>query len=110
MNKMTKEWKPLISRSCLFETKDDPFLHLNIASSEHLKEINERGVCPECNKSRKFFCYSCYAAVDSIRGKFPLLKVNKYMWLMSFSYYVAEFTPSSSSIRLLPYNNALASD
>lgn len=75
MNKMTKEWKPLISRSCLFETKDDPFLHLNIASSEHLKEINERGVCPECNKSRKFFCYSCYAAVDSIRGKFPLLKL-----------------------------------
>lgn len=73
---MTKQWRPLISRSCLFERRDeDPFSHLNISSSEFLDEINERGVCPECNKSRMYFCYSCCAAVDKICGKVPRLQL-----------------------------------
>ncbi|XP_077487921.1 tRNA-uridine aminocarboxypropyltransferase 1 [Amblyomma americanum] len=72
----TKEWRPLISRSCLFERGDeDPFIHLKISSAEFLEEINERGVCPECHRSRMYFCYTCLTAVDSIRDKLPQLKL-----------------------------------
>lgn len=67
---MTREWRPLITRSCLFE-HENPFSHLHITSSEFLEEIKERGVCPKCNKSRMYFCYTCLTAVDSIRDRIP---------------------------------------
>lgn len=67
---MTREWRPLITRSCLFEHKN-PFSQLHITSSEFLEEIKERGVCPKCNKSRMYFCYTCLTAVDSIRDRIP---------------------------------------
>ncbi|CAN7991763.1 unnamed protein product [Ixodes hexagonus] len=73
---MIKRWKPLISRSCLFETaEEDPFSHLNITSSDQLDEISERGCCPKCNKSRMYFCYTCFAVVDCVRDKVPRLKL-----------------------------------
>ncbi|XP_070395865.1 uncharacterized protein [Dermacentor albipictus] len=73
---MSREWRPLITRSCLFEFgHENPFSHLRISSSEFLEEINERGVCPKCHKSRMYFCYTCFTAVDSIRDRIPYLKL-----------------------------------
>lgn len=70
------ERRPLIAKSCLFErNEDDPFSHLNIQSARHLDDISERGVCPKCFKSRMYFCYSCFMAVDTLCDKVPRLKL-----------------------------------
>ncbi|XP_075750847.1 tRNA-uridine aminocarboxypropyltransferase 1 isoform X2 [Rhipicephalus microplus] len=71
---MTRQWRPLITRSCLFE-HEDPFSRLHISSSKFLEDITERGVCPECHKSRMYFCYTCLTALTSIRDKIPRIQV-----------------------------------
>lgn len=54
----------------------DPFEKLKISSNEFLQRIEERSPCPKCNKSRKFFCYTCYVPVISDKdGVLPNVEV-----------------------------------
>ncbi|KAJ6637705.1 tRNA-uridine aminocarboxypropyltransferase 1 [Pseudolycoriella hygida] len=49
----------------------DPFKKLKIADNDFLNQIEGRSPCPECRKSRKFFCYSCYVPVERLNGALP---------------------------------------
>ncbi|XP_075236251.1 tRNA-uridine aminocarboxypropyltransferase 1 isoform X2 [Lycorma delicatula] len=40
-----------------------------------LASIDERSSCPKCNKSRKYFCYTCYVPVAEIQEHIPKLPV-----------------------------------
>lgn len=51
-----------------------PFHHLKITNAQILNTIEGRKICERCNKSRKFFCYTCYIPVIS-KEYFPTIKV-----------------------------------
>lgn len=51
-----------------------PFHHLKITNAQILNTIEGRKICECCNRSRKFFCYSCYLPVIS-KEYFPTIKV-----------------------------------
>lgn len=51
-----------------------PFDSLKITNSQILNTIEGRKICERCNKSRKFFCYSCYLPLIS-REYFPTVKL-----------------------------------
>lgn len=52
----------------------DPFEFMKINDNKFLDEIDGRSSCTKCNKSRKFFCYTCCLPVAGIESKLP--KVN----------------------------------
>lgn len=56
----------------------DPFMHMKIADNRFLNDVNGRSPCIKCNKSRKFFCYSCYVPVEAISTRLPVVKVNSF--------------------------------
>jgi len=58
-------------RLCL--EKDSPFDRLDIADTSVLEKSRERQNCATCNRSRKFFCYSCCRALPSIESSTPRL-------------------------------------
>ncbi|XP_076035843.1 tRNA-uridine aminocarboxypropyltransferase 1 [Oratosquilla oratoria] len=52
-----------------------PLDDLSIADSTFLNELESRSECPKCNKSRKYFCYTCYVPVREVEGKIPQLEL-----------------------------------
>ena len=52
-----------------------PFVGMKIEENDFLANIEGRRICNRCNRSRKFFCYSCYCPVDELVGKLPKVKV-----------------------------------
>ncbi|KAF5295415.1 hypothetical protein FQA39_LY13076 [Lamprigera yunnana] len=53
----------------------DPFNGLIISDDSFLDELEGRYPCPKCNKSRKYFCYTCYVPITELDGKLPTLKL-----------------------------------
>ncbi|XP_064401526.1 tRNA-uridine aminocarboxypropyltransferase 1-like isoform X2 [Halichondria panicea] len=47
----------------IVQQNGNPFADLKISSWEPLKGVDGRAECPECKRSRKFFCYTCYRLV-----------------------------------------------
>ncbi|XP_035659352.1 tRNA-uridine aminocarboxypropyltransferase 1-like [Branchiostoma floridae] len=54
---------------------EDPFGCLKLASQECLNSLDRRTVCPKCQQSRKYFCYTCYVLVAELEGKVPKVKL-----------------------------------
>eukprot|EP00058_Branchiostoma_floridae_P021845 XP_002607335.1 hypothetical protein BRAFLDRAFT_113907 [Branchiostoma floridae] len=54
---------------------EDPFGCLKLASQECLISQDRRTVCPKCQQSRKYFCYTCYVLVAELEGKVPKVKL-----------------------------------
>lgn len=48
---------------------------LKISPGNFLDDLPGRSICPKCQKSRKYFCYTCYVPMDEIADKIPKLKV-----------------------------------
>jgi hypothetical protein len=46
-----------------------------IDSTEILDLIEERIKCERCQKSRRFYCYTCYIPMDCIKFKIPFVKL-----------------------------------
>lgn len=53
----------------------DPFEYMNIDDNKFLHEIDGRSACTKCNKSRKFFCYTCYVPVPNLETKLPKVEL-----------------------------------
>lgn len=54
----------------------NPFHGMKIGDNSILNSLEGRYPCPNCGRSRKFFCYSCYVPIAKLDGKLPLVKVN----------------------------------
>ncbi|XP_019628506.1 PREDICTED: DTW domain-containing protein 1-like isoform X3 [Branchiostoma belcheri] len=54
---------------------EDPFGCLKLSSQECLISQDRRTVCPKCQLSRKYFCYTCYVLVAELEGKVPKVKL-----------------------------------
>lgn len=54
---------------------DDPFQGMVIDSSEPLCTLNQRSACPQCGKSRMYFCYTCYVPVSVLEQRIPRCRV-----------------------------------
>jgi len=52
----------------------NPFCYLKINDTRELKLVESRRKCDLCQKSRKFFCYTCYHPVLSCKY-YPRVKV-----------------------------------
>ncbi|XP_039494547.1 tRNA-uridine aminocarboxypropyltransferase 1 [Drosophila santomea] len=52
-----------------------PFVHMRIADHSVLDTIEGRHNCHLCNRSRKFFCYSCYVPVGELEELLPRLEL-----------------------------------
>ena len=55
--------------------EENPFPDLNISSADFLDKLEGRQKCPRCERSRKFFCYSCYVPLRGTEDKIPHVKV-----------------------------------
>ncbi|XP_063224248.1 tRNA-uridine aminocarboxypropyltransferase 1 isoform X2 [Bacillus rossius redtenbacheri] len=53
----------------------EPFKNLKISDWKVLEDIENRSLCSNCNKSRKYFCYSCYIPVTALQGLIPRVKL-----------------------------------
>lgn len=53
----------------------DPFEFMRLNENKFLHEIDGRSLCTKCNKSRKFFCYTCYLPVGDLESKLPKVKL-----------------------------------
>jgi len=58
--------------------EENPFPGLKISSSDFLDDLQGRQKCPRCDRSRKFFCYSCYIPVKGTEDNIPRVKVSTY--------------------------------
>lgn len=54
---------------------EDPFPDLSIEDTTFLDTTDSRHKCRKCNKSRKYFCYSCCVPMPQIQDKIPKLKL-----------------------------------
>ena len=52
-----------------------PFPDLKIQSADFLDTIVGRSKCQVCEKSRKFYCYTCYKPLKQIEDRVPRVKV-----------------------------------
>ncbi|XP_034487640.1 DTW domain-containing protein 1 [Drosophila innubila] len=52
-----------------------PFVHMRIADHSVLDTIEGRHNCRHCNRSRKFFCYSCYVPVGELGQLLPRVEL-----------------------------------
>lgn len=57
----------------------NPFDGFKIDDNSVLNELEGRHPCPSCGKSRKFFCYTCYAPIAELEGRIPKIKVSNHM-------------------------------
>jgi len=55
--------------------KQNPFGNLEVSDTESLNCKTERESCRLCNKSRKFFCYSCLVPLPSIESIIPKVEL-----------------------------------
>lgn len=53
----------------------NPFDGFKIDDNSILNNLEGRQPCPECGKSRKFFCYTCYVPILLLEGKLPAVKL-----------------------------------
>ncbi|XP_046561705.1 tRNA-uridine aminocarboxypropyltransferase 1-like [Haliotis rubra] len=54
---------------------ESPFSGLKIDNYHRLDEVEGRTTCEKCNKSRKYFCYSCYCPVLGLEELTPRVKL-----------------------------------
>ena len=58
--------------SKLILSEDNPFSGMvGISDTSKLSTVTDRTVCPECKKSRKYYCYTCYVPVKETRDIIP---------------------------------------
>ena len=54
-----------------------PFPDLKVDSFDFLDELHGRSVCPNCKKSRKYYCYNCYVPVEGLQDRVPKIQVRE---------------------------------
>jgi hypothetical protein len=55
--------------------KDNPFGNMRIADTAPLDRRRDRQNCRQCNKSRKFFCYSCRLPLPGLEAILPRVEL-----------------------------------
>ncbi|XP_054712491.1 tRNA-uridine aminocarboxypropyltransferase 1-like isoform X2 [Uloborus diversus] len=53
----------------------DPFSKMTILDSSFLENVPNRSSCPVCNRSRKYYCYTCYVPVTEVSGDLPIVNL-----------------------------------
>ncbi|KAL3282901.1 hypothetical protein HHI36_006059 [Cryptolaemus montrouzieri] len=61
-------------KQCI-DIDSNPFEGMIIEDSSLLSELEGRQPCPKCNKSRKFYCYTCYIPIKNLEGLLPQVKL-----------------------------------
>ncbi|RWS31240.1 DTW domain-containing protein 1-like protein [Leptotrombidium deliense] len=69
--------KLVIEESGIFvNTKGiDMIANLKIDNTEPMDAVEDRDICVKCNKSRRYFCYSCCLPMDSIKSFLPFVRL-----------------------------------
>lgn len=57
----------------------NPFDGFNISDNSVLSGLEGRHPCPQCGKSRKYFCYTCYVPITELEGKLPKIQVSNIL-------------------------------
>lgn len=57
-------------------SSENPFLEMKINDTSILEDVPTRSSCPKCNKSRKYYCYTCYVAVAELSTRLPLINAS----------------------------------
>ena len=52
---------------------ENPFDVINVGDTEKLSNIVGRTLCSLCGKSRMYYCYTCYVALETTRDIIPKL-------------------------------------
>ena len=54
----------------------DSFDQLAIDDNSWLDEVDSRVTCHKCQRSRKYYCYSCFVPVGGIDDRLPKVHVS----------------------------------
>ncbi|CAL1280320.1 unnamed protein product [Larinioides sclopetarius] len=54
---------------------NDPFSSMKIDDAQFLDNVPTRGTCSVCNRSRKYYCYTCYVPVKEISDRLPIVNL-----------------------------------
>lgn len=57
--------------SKLILAEEYPFSNMVISDTSQLAQVTNRSVCPQCKKSRKYYCYTCYVPLIETRNIIP---------------------------------------
>lgn len=55
--------------------EETPFPDIKISCHDVLESLDDRSECPNCHKSRKYYCYTCYVPVKDLENKIPKVKL-----------------------------------
>ncbi|KAH3825884.1 tRNA-uridine aminocarboxypropyltransferase 1-like [Dreissena polymorpha] len=55
--------------------EEEPFPGLKIESSDFLNDLDGRSKCSKCQRSRKFYCYTCFLPLPEIEHRIPRVKL-----------------------------------
>lgn len=69
--------KRSIKESPFFKNAEqsDPWEGLQIKDNKFLDAFKERGKCQKCDRSRQYYCYSCYVPLDCLKDDIPFVKL-----------------------------------
>lgn len=65
------------------EQSSDPWEGLQIKDDKFLDAFKERQKCPKCDKSRQYYCYSCYVPLDCVKNELPFVKLPAKVQIVS---------------------------
>jgi len=71
---MSDQHPPRRARITELDTAE-AFKDFTIDSSEFLDEIEGRTKCTLCERSRKFFCYTCFVPMEPLKDRIPQVLV-----------------------------------
>lgn len=82
---------------------EDAFSKYHISNKwKLLDDIKERTPCPKCKKSRKFFCYSCYIPVPSVRDILPRVSLPIHINIIKHRREIDGKSTSAHAVLLAP--------
>ncbi|XP_013390514.1 DTW domain-containing protein 1-like [Lingula anatina] len=55
--------------------EENPYPYLKISDFSCLESVDTRSLCPKCNKSRKYYCYTCFCPVEGLQESVPKVKL-----------------------------------
>ncbi|KAL1450106.1 hypothetical protein WDU94_002558 [Cyamophila willieti] len=92
---------------------ENPFANYTIEDNSFLDDLIGRSLCAKCNRSRKYFCYSCNRPLPEFAHKIPKVKLPFKLDIVkheretegkSTSVHAAIIAPDDVTVYIFPHN------
>ncbi|KAH9405550.1 DTW domain-containing protein 1 [Tyrophagus putrescentiae] len=84
------------------ENGNHSFDNFKISSSDVLNQVDERFICTKCNKSRRFYCYSCFVLSPQLETRLPTISLPVRIDIVKHAQEVDGKTTATHAVVLAP--------